>query len=169
MRLGSLLVTGLIFAFGIMQPAQAQERSFNFALRGGVGAGPAYPGSDEYRAQPDLGFTFGALKWGSVNLGNGVGVIPDNGLALRGAFRVIGSRRASEYPELTGLGEIDTAVELGLGAIYRQTNWQAFGDLRQGFGGHHGVTATLGADVILRPDPRWTITAGPRVNFGDTE
>ena len=160
------LSAGLL-AFGNI--ASAQERSFNFALRGGVAGVPAYPGSDEFEAQPDIGFTFGALNWGAVSVGNGIGHRPPNGLAYRGAFRVIGSRDAADYPELAGMNDIDTAVELGFGIVYRETNWQAFGEVRHGFGGHHGVTGTLGADLIFRPDDRWTITAGPRLNLGNSE
>lgn len=150
-------------------PALAQEKSFNFALRGGVAAVPSYPGSGDYEAAPDLGFTFGALTWGGRSFGNGIGNIPDNGFAFRGAFKFIGERDDDDYPELAGLEDIDPAVELGFGLIYRETNWQAFGEVRRGFGGHEGVTGTLGADLIFRPTDRWTITAGPRVNLGNTE
>ena len=71
------LILGLVLA-GLAVPAVAQDRSFNFALRGGVAAVPDFPGSDDYSAVPDLGFTFGSLKWGAANFGNGIGAIPDN-------------------------------------------------------------------------------------------
>lgn len=162
------LILGLLLT-GLAVPAVAQDRSFNFALRGGVGTAPDYPGSDDYSVVPDLGFTFGSLKWGRADFGNGIGAIPDNGLAFRGAFKVIGSRDASDNPELTGLNEIDTTVELGLGVVYQQTNFLAFGEVHQVIGGHSGVTGTLGADLIYRPDDRWTLTAGPRINLGNSE
>lgn len=166
------ILTALTFSTALVAglPAVAQQdRSFNFALRGGLGVGPDYPGSDDYQAQPDIGFTFGSLKWGRINAGAGIGAIPANGFAFRGAFRVVGSRDENDSPELAGLGDIDTAVELGFGVVYRQTNWQVFGDVRQGFGGHSGVTGTLGSDVIFRPNDRLTITAGPRIELGDSE
>lgn len=161
-------ILGLIIA-ALAVPAVAQERSFNFAVRAGIGAAPDFPGSDDYSAVPDLGFTFGALKWGRADFGNGIGNDPDNGFSVRGAFRVIGSRKASDNAKLTGLDEIDTAVELGLGVAYQQTNWSTFAEVRQGFGGHDGVTGTLGADAIFRPTDRLTITAGPRINLGNSE
>lgn len=161
----ALSATSLAFAL----PVAAQDRSFNFALRGGVETGPAYPGSDSYEAMPDLSFTFGSLKWGRFDLGSGIGSIPGKGVALRGAFNVVGSRKAGDHPEFAGLDDLDTAVELGLRVVYRETNWQTFGEVRHGFGGHHGVVGKLGADVILRPADRWTFTAGPRVNLGNTE
>lgn len=150
-------------------PAQAQERSLNFALGTGVSVERSYPGADSFEAEPDLFFSFGNLTWGGVNIGTGVGNIPENGLSLGGAFRVIGSRDAEDNPELAGLQDVDTAVELGLSLTYRQENWLAFGELRQGFGGHDGVTGTLGADVIMRPTDRWTVTAGPRISLGDSD
>lgn len=168
MRVSAVFALSVAASVGVALPVAAQERSFNFALRGGIGAGPAYPGSDEIKAMPDLGFTFGSLNWGSASFGDGIGNIPRNGLAFRGAFKFIGSRDVADNPELAGLEDIDAAVELGFGVIYRETNWQAFGDVRQGFGGHDGVTATLGADAIFRPTDRWTLTAGPRVNLGNS-
>ena len=150
-------------------PAAAQERYFNFALRGGVAAKPSYPGSSDYTAIPDIGFAFGALKWGRIDIGNGAREVPDNGLTLRGALRFIGSRDVADNPELAGMGDVDAALELGFGLTYRETNWQVFGEVRQGFGGHHGVTGTLGGDLIFRPNDRLTILAGPRVNMGNTE
>ncbi len=150
-------------------PAAAQERSFEFALRGGVSAGPSYPGSSDYTASPDIGVTFGALTWGRIDIGNGARAIPDSGFALRGALKYVGSRDVADNPELAGMGDIDAALELGFGLTYRETNWQVFGEVRQGFGGHHGVTGALGGDLIFRPNDRLTILAGPRVNLGNTE
>ena len=169
MRLSLTSSLGLLLATACALPLAAQDRSINFSLRGGVGAAPDYPGADSYGAAPDLGFTFGALKWGRVNAGNGVYGIPNNGLAFSGAFRFIGAREASENAELIGLDDVDATVELGFGVAYRETNWQVFGEVRRGFGGHDGVTGTVGADAIFRPDNRLTITAGPRLNLGNDE
>lgn len=164
----ALALSFATLAVGAM-PAAAQDRYFNFSVRGGAAVAPSYPGSDSFTAAPDLALTFGALKWGAVNVGNGIGVVPENGLSFRGAFRVVGDRKVEDNPELAGLKDINAAVELGIGMTYRQTNWQAYGEVRQGFGGHHGVAGTLGADLIFRPDDRLTITAGPRISLGDTE
>jgi outer membrane protein len=163
------LLLALTLGLGLATTAEAQDRSFSFALRGGLAVSPEYPGSDDYEFGPDLGFTFGSLNWGRLNVGQGIGVEPATGLSFRGAFKFIGERDSSEYPELAGLDDIDAAVELGFGAVYRERNWQAFGEVRRGFGGHQGVTGTLGADVIYRPTERFTLLAGPRVNFGDEE
>jgi len=150
-------------------PLAAQERSLNFALRGGGSVAPSYPGASDYDVLPDLGLTFGGLRWGSFETGKGIGAVPENGLSLRPALRVLGDRNAQDNPELAGLADRDTAVELGLGLVYQQTDWMAFGELRKGVTGHSAVTGTLGMDAIMRPSSRFTFTAGPRVSFGDSE
>lgn len=162
-----LIALCLTACLGAALPAAAQERVLNFSLRGGVAVEPAYPGASSAEARADGGFKFGALKWGGIDYGTGIGNIPKNGLSLGGAFRIVGARDAADNPELAGLEDIDTAVELGFALTYRQPGWQAFGQVRQGFGGHDGVTGTLGADMIFRPSDRITITAGPRLNLGD--
>ncbi len=167
MRLALSLPLASCLALVAALPAVAQDRSFNFALRGGVGAAPDYPGSSSYRATPDLAFTFGSLEWGGRKIGTNIGEAPKTGFGFTGAFRYVGERDTSDYPELAGLEDIDAAVELGFGVVYREVNWQVFGKVRRGFGGHEGVTGDIGADVIFRPDERWTITAGPRFSLGN--
>ncbi|MEH6646967.1 MipA/OmpV family protein [Sulfitobacter sp.] len=162
-------VTVSALALGTALPVMAQDRSFNFALGLGVGAAPEYMGSDSTVAVAAPTFTFGSLKWGAIDTGNGVRGIPDNGVSLNAAFRVLGDRTAEDSPELAGLEDIDIAVELGFGLAFQQTNWMAFGEIRKGVTGHNGVTGTLGADLILRPNDRFVIKAGPRVNFGNDE
>lgn len=160
---------GVVSALALAAPAAAQERSFNFALGVGAGAAPEYIGSNNYEGVVVPTFTFGSLKWGAIDAGNGVRGIPDNGITLNGAFRLLGERTAADSPELAGLEDIDFGVEVGVNLKYQQTNWMAFGEVRKGVAGHNGVTGTLGADLIMRPSDRFRITAGPRINFGDDE
>lgn len=166
MRVVSLAV---VSSLALCAPAFAQERSFNFALGAAVGAGPEYPGSDEFTGVVAPTFTFGSFKWGAVDIGSGVRGVPANGFSLNGAFRLLGERTAEENSELAGLQDIDLGVEIGLGLKYQESNWRAFGEVRKGVSGHSGVTGTLGADLIMRPTDRFRITAGPRVNFGNDE
>lgn len=169
MRSFSLIISALTLSIAAALPAAAQDRSFNFALRGGLAVGPEYLGSDTSEVGGDVGFTFGSLTLAGRSIGNGVRGLPDNGVSLRGAFRVIGERSAADSPELAGLADIDTAVELGLGLTFQQTHWMAFGEVRKGVTGHSAVTGTLGAAYIYRPNDKWLITAGPRMSFGDDE
>lgn len=169
MRSVFLVLSALTLSIAAALPAVAQDNAFNFALRGGVGVGPEYLGSDTSEAGVDLGFTFGSLSAAGRTIGNGVRAVPNNGVSLRGAFRIIQERTAQDSPELAGLADIDTAVELGLGLTFQQTSWMAFGEVRKGVTGHSAVTGTVGAAYIYRPNDNWLITAGPRVSFGDDE
>ncbi len=166
MRLFSFV---LVSVLALALPAAAQERSFNFALGLGVGAAPEYMGSDEYGALVFPTFTFGSLKWGAIDAGNGVRNAPDNGFSVEAAYRVLGERTVDDSPELAGLADIDIALELGLGLKYQETNWMIFGDVRKGVTGHSGVTGTIGSDLIMRPNNRMMFTVGPRFNFGNDE
>lgn len=150
-------------------PAAAQERSLSFSLRVGASAIPDYPGSDDFEAEPEVGFTFGSLRLGRLNLGEGVRAAPRNGFSISPAFRVIGDRDSSDSSDLEGTEDIDTAVELGFRVKYQETDWMVFGEARRGVTGHSGFTGTVGADFIYRPSDRWLFTAGPRLNFGDDE
>ena len=163
------VILGVVSAVVLSLPAVAQERSFNFALGAGVGPAPEYMGSDRSAGLAFPTFTFGSLKWGAIDAGNGVRGLPENGLSLNAAFRALNARTAAESPELTGLEDLDASVEVGFGLRYQQTNWMTFGELRKGVLGHSGVTGTLGADLIMRPNDRLRITAGPRINFGDDQ
>lgn len=106
-----------------------------------------------------------------LELPNGftIGGGSDEGFSLSPSIDVIGKRSAADSPELVGLNTIDTAVELGVAAKYQMGNFRVMGAVRQGFGGHTGVRAELGADVIVKPDEQWTVYGGPRLNFGNSK
>jgi outer membrane protein len=86
------------------------------------------------------------------------------------AGKLVSSRKADSYSELNGLGDVSTAVELGGFVEYYPVDWfRTRGELRQGFGGHHGVVADLSADVIVPIVQRFTISAGPRFTWESTQ
>jgi outer membrane protein len=51
----------------------------------------------------------------------------------------------------------------------RATIFRLRGELRRGFGGHHGFIADLGADFVMRPADRWLVSIGPRISVADSE
>ena len=144
----------------------------NFILRYDIRAGaagrPAYFGSDEIVAAPDfaLSFDYARLKglgeYGSVDDSG-----PPRAFGLRGSLRFIGERSSDDYEELEGLEDVDLALELGFGLVYRQRNFEAFGDVRYGVLGHNGFVGELGADAIAFPTERWEFRVGPRMVFGN--
>lgn len=139
-------------AFGTISP--------QFTLRAGVAAEPEYFGSDEYRFGPDIGFSNFRLRLGQ----------PDRaGFGVAGSFRYIPGRSSDDYPELTGLDDVDAAIELGFGVRYIAPSVEAFADLRYGVTGHDSLVGEVGADAVFRPTDQFTLRLGPRVFLGSDE
>lgn len=139
-----------------------------YDVRAGIQGRPAYFGSDEYVAAPDfaLHFDYARLK-GLGEIGSTEGGRP-RAIGLRGSVRYIGERDSDDYDDLDGLDDVDMSLELGLGVVYRQKHFEAFGDVRYGVTGHNGVVGELGADAIFFPSDRWEFRVGPRFTFGDS-
>jgi len=86
------------------------------------------------------------------------------------AFKYVASRKADKYAELTGLGDVKAAYELGGFVEYYPVDWLRLrGELRQGIGGHTGTVADISADVIVPLIQRLTISAGPRFTWKSTK
>lgn len=85
------------------------------------------------------------------------------------AFKYVASRKSDKYSELTGLGNVDAAYELGGFVEYYLVDWLRLrSELRQGMGGHTGTVADVSADVIVPLIQRLTISAGPRFTWKST-
>lgn len=82
------------------------------------------------------------------------------------AFKYVAARKADKYAELTGLGDVKAAYELGGFVEYYPVDWLRLrGELRHGIGGHTGAVADVSADVIVPLIQRLTISAGPRFTW----
>jgi outer membrane protein len=79
------------------------------------------------------------------------------------AGKFVAARKANNFVELNGLGDVNAAVELGGFVEYFPVDWlRTRAEVRQGFGGHTGVVADFSADVIVPVMQGLTISAGPR-------
>jgi outer membrane protein len=161
------IVAACVAAF--MPQAYAQDAtgpgiSFELGIAGKVA--PRYFGASKLVLSPVPLIRLKRLEFpNGFTIGGG----SDEGFSLSPSIDVIGERSVSDSPELTGLNTIDTAVELGVAAKYQMGNFRVMGAVRQGFGGHTGVRAELGADAIFKPDDQWTFHGGPRLNFGSSK
>src|ERR1700736_1214584 len=82
------------------------------------------------------------------------------------AGKFVSSRKANNYSELNGLGDVKTTVELGGFVEYYPVDLvRTRGELRQGLGGHTGVVADLSADFIVPVIQRLILSAGPRFTW----
>jgi len=86
------------------------------------------------------------------------------------AAKLVSSRKADNYAELNGLGDVKTAFELGGFIEYFPVDWlRVRNETRQGFGGHQGVVADFSADFIVPVTRAITFSAGPRFTWESTK
>jgi MipA family protein len=161
-------LASLLLAFAPL-PIRAQElpgASVTIGL--GAGLAPDYFGAGTTGIGPAGAFSVqGLVLPGGFGIGSESALPTDPGFGLRGAFRFVSSRKASDNGELRGLEDIDTAIELGLGLFQITERSRVYGEIRRGFGGHEGWVAEAGVDAILRPTDQLVLTAGPRVHWAD--
>lgn len=137
-----------------------------FDLGAAVLVKPKFEGAREALISPTPLFKLKYLRLpGLFTIGGG----PDTGLSLWPAFNIVGKRDAAGTPYLRGLGDVDTAFELGVGASYTHGFVRGMAEVRRGFGGHEGVVGVIGVDAIVKPVDRLTLEVGPRVTFADGE
>lgn len=170
MRLIPLFVLAL---FAGTQPAAAQDGD-QPPRRTRVGIGPQvtprYPGAstaqwspyiDISRTRGDTPFTFEA-----PDESTGVSLYEDDRLAIGPVVGLQNSRRRRD----TGgaLHRVGFTVEPGVSVQYSiAPQLRARLEVRQGIGGHKGLTGLAGIDYVARDADRWLVSIGPRLTFAD--
>ncbi len=154
--------------------AAADDKIIALTLGGGVQSNPTYFGSDTSETTFAPVLEFDRLKFGPFDLG---GDAPTDGLGFKAGFRFIPERTAEDGAELTGLNDIDFALEVGGGIEWRDipdgvtANWgsYSFAEARYGALGHEAFVAEAGADVIYAPNAQLVFRFGPRLFGGDDD
>ncbi|WP_158285704.1 MipA/OmpV family protein [Pseudohoeflea suaedae] len=166
LRSASLALALLLPATAHAQDSYGQAPGIDFELGLGAGVSPEYFGSSSYILSP-----VPVIRIQRLTLPNGrtFGGGPETGFSIGPSFDFIGKRSASDHPVLAGLDTVDAAVELGLSASYTFQNLRVSGDIRHGFGGHHGIRGEVGVDALFKPTEKLAIYAGPRFGFADDE
>jgi outer membrane protein len=100
--------------------------------------------------------------------GASIALLDTENFRLGPTFKLRQSRKESDDPvNLRGLGDVNWAFEVGAFAEYWPSDWlRTRVEVRQGFGGHHGVVADVMADVVYRMTPQLTLSGGPRLTAG---
>ncbi len=156
----------MILAFALTASAAVAQDgpagiSFNAGL--GVESSPDYFGADTSSVGATGSFSLDRLTFGSIGLGGG----DDRGFGFTGSVNYIGGRSADDYSELTGLDDIDPALELGGGFSYTGDNFEVYAVARRGIGGHEGTVGEIGGDLIFYPNTATTLRIGPRLLAAD--
>lgn len=151
----SFATLALLVSTAIAAPALAQDLSFDLGL--GASVDPVFPGASDHELGP-------WLIWRG-------GHQPSNpqGLSITPSFNSVGAREAADHPSLTGLDDLDRAIELGAKISYGAGPVTTYGTLRKGFGGHEGVTGEFGAKLRTDVNDRLTLWSGLEFGYGNDD
>ena len=142
-----------------------------------VGAGgeikPDFEGSKRYMVGPVPIFSIHRAgspeRFHGPRDNAGIALFEYDGFFAGPVGKFVMARTASSDNTLKGLGDVNAAVELGGFAEYFPVDWfRTRVEVRQGFGGHHGVVADFSGDFIVPLSERWTLSGGPRFTLENT-
>ncbi|MGO8951842.1 MAG: MipA/OmpV family protein [Rhodomicrobium sp.] len=143
-------------------------------LGGYAGAEPEFPGAktSTFAFRPVIDVRpEGSKEW--VTLPNdafSVALFQNGSFRIGAAGDYLLNRDHRDDSALKGLNDINYTVELGGFAEYYPAPFlRTRLELLQGISGADGVAANLMADFLFVPDARWLLTAGPRLQFANTQ
>lgn len=152
----------------VWAPGQKGDWTITIGVEGRVL--PTYEGSDRYTVIPlpqfDIRRAGTPAHFSSPRDGFGFGILDSGKFRAGPSFKIRLPRRESADNDLTGLGNVDFTLEAGAFAEYWLLPWlRGRAEVRQGFGGHHGVVGDLMADAVVPAGPQLTFSGGPRMTL----
>lgn len=149
-----------------------------------VGAAPVYApvfqGAKEYGFSvfPDVRVNYKDDFFASVPEGMGYNIINNGGWKIGPLAKIRFGREegtggspfliSGESNALRGLGNVETAGEIGGFAQYSYEKIRTRVELRQGFGGHEGVVGDANVSYVDRAGPL-SYSIGPRLSYGSAD
>ncbi|HEV2080083.1 MAG TPA: MipA/OmpV family protein [Allosphingosinicella sp.] len=140
-------------------------------IGGGVQLTPEFPGADIGSLKPlpliDVRKAGTDPSFRTPDQSLGFALLRGEGFRAGPAVR-LGERR-DEEDAIEGIGDVGRAIEVGAFAeTYLTPSFRARGEVRKGFGGHEGLLADLGADMIIgKVTQPLHFSIGPRARFAD--
>ena len=166
MRKLLLLAAALVSA----APAVAQDGQ-GTRVRVGLGGQirPDALGADGYEWAPLFGFSLrrspGPFEFGAPDDSFGLTLYSTDGLSIGPVGHWQSGRRDKDFDDVD-VGKVSDTIEAGAFVQYHVSDmFRLRTEVRQGLGGHGGLIASLGADVVFRDGDRYVISAGPRMNI----
>lgn len=152
----------------VWAPGAAKEWTVTLGAEGRMT--PTFPGSDRYTFLPlplfDVRRAGTPARFHSPRDGFGVPLYDTGSFRAGPAFKIRLPRRESDDSDLNGLGNVDFTFEAGGFVEFWPTQWlRTRGELRQGFGGHHGLVADITADLVMPVTSQLTLSGGPRTTI----
>lgn len=165
----------LALALGAMLlPLTAAKADTDYRVRVGLGAQiqPEFPGADstEIAPYPKVSVAKGdkPFSLGAPDDSLAIGLISKGGFSAGPSF-ALGQKR-NDADVGAPVGDVGRAIEAGIFVQqYLGESFRLRAELRQGFGGHDGLTGFAGADYIVRDADRYTFSIGPRVRYGGSD
>ncbi len=159
----------------IAQPAPASAFEFlrgDWTVTVGVqgAAVPVFEGADEMRFRPLPIFSVRRAgtraQWKAPDDGLRLGLLEHDRLRVGVSGRFVGPRDQSASSDLAGLGDVPWGGEIGVFAeIWASDVLRLSADVRRGVRAHDAFVADLGIDWVVRPEPNWALSVGPRLAF----
>lgn len=185
LRLSTFVLTGALLwpNLSVAQPADDQNKDWTFSVGAASLLTPAYQGSDNYAvmAVPDLRLKYKNRFFASIPEGVGYNILArdpgQSGWKVGPITKIQFSRDENgqgpfiitgETNDLDGMGEVDTAFEVGGFIDYQWQKLQTRLEVRQGFGGHEGVVADLELNYRGRLGDGF-FAVGPRMTWASAD
>lgn len=154
--------------------ALAQERPMLMTVGLWTLGSKPFPGSDELEAGVKPIFSIrrpDEREWLNLPGDNGgPALIKTERFRFGPSLNIVSERNESDSDILRGLGDVDTAYEVGAYAEFWPGSFlRTRLELRRGFKGHEGVVVDLSADAVWHPMERLRFTIGPRVSLANDE
>ncbi len=135
---------------------------------------PRYQGADDYGLYPvpflDVRPAGTPPRFHAPRDGIGYALYDTDALKIGPVAQIELGRRVKHNPDLAGLGNVGAAAEIGGFVDYWPTPWlRARVEVRQGFGGHHGVVSDETLDFVVPVAPQWVVSGGPRLTVATKE
>jgi len=174
LRLAAL--TGAILLTFAAAPAAAQDgEGGGYTITVGAGAQtyPKYPGADSYGINPLPIFGFRRegtpMPFEAPDDGIGLGFLGrDSAFNFGPAIRLQNKREQDDVG--APVGDVGFTVEVGgFVEIFPSDNFRIRAELRQGLGGHEGLTGDIGADLVVRDADSTIFSIGPRARWADND
>jgi outer membrane protein len=151
-----------------IKPAPPPNPGWTIALGAEARVLPRYQGSEDYIFVPvpliDVRRAGTPARFHSPRDNFGVAILDTGRFEAGPVATVEFARRVKHNPGLQGLGNVATTLEVGGYFNYWFTDWlRGRAELRQGFGGHHGIVSDEALDVVVPVTPQWTLSGGPRM------
>lgn len=161
-----------ILALGLCVTAAAPARAYDWTVTLGAEGRvmPSYAGSDDYALRPipliDIRGANDPRRFQATRDGASIGLFESGKFRAGLTGKVLFPRDEDDDRNLHGLGDVEWAVEAGVFGEFWPVNWlRTRAEIRQGFGGHHGIVSDLSADVVMPVAPKLTLSAGPRLSL----